>query len=87
MSIIAEGLTLRLFAATEGDHHFIFRYKLDWFERRPLVRAITEGLRLAETTGTPPVSFTFLNDDTEWSLSGNDCFFTHAKSPLITVYL
>jgi hypothetical protein len=87
MSIIAEGLTLRLFAATEGDHHFIFRYKLDWFERRPLVRAITEGLRLTETTGAPVVGFTFLDNHTERTLSGNDCFFTHAKSPLITVYL
>jgi hypothetical protein len=87
MSIIAEGLALRLFAATESNHHFIFGYKLDWLERCPLVRAITEGLSLTETTGTPVVGFTFLNNHTERTFSGYDCFFTHAGLPQFAVYL
>jgi hypothetical protein len=87
MAIITEGFALRFFAATESNHHFVLCYKLDWFERCALVRAITEGLRLAETTGTPVVGFACLNNHTEWTFSGNDCFFTHANPPQIPLYL
>lgn len=64
-------------AATEIYGLRFFCGKSNRFERAAPVRAVTKGLRVAASTGTPEVSLALGDFDPERCFCGINWFFTH----------